>query len=177
VLTAGRLWDPAKNAAALGRVASQVPWPILAAGAMARDGSPVDPALQDLVGLGVLPADAMADAYQRAAIYALPALYEPFGLSVLEAALAGCALVLGDIPTLRELWQDAAVFVDPRNDRALAATLQALIADPPRRLQLAARAIRRARTFRADQMVERYVDLYQRLWARAGNQGILACAS
>ena len=34
----------------------------------------------------------------------LPARYEPFGLSILEAALSGCALVLGDLPSLRELW-------------------------------------------------------------------------
>ena len=39
----------------------------------------------------------LADWYSRASIYALPARYEPFGLSVLEAALSGCALVLGDI--------------------------------------------------------------------------------
>ena len=38
--------------------------------------------------------------FARAGIYALPAVYEPFGLSVLEAALSGCALVLGDIPSL-----------------------------------------------------------------------------
>ena len=30
-----------------------------------------------------------------ASVYVLPAKYEPFGLSVLEAALSGCALVLG----------------------------------------------------------------------------------
>ena len=40
----------------------------------------------------------------RASIYALPARYEPFGLSILEAALSGAALVLGDIPSLREVW-------------------------------------------------------------------------
>ncbi|MEB3829625.1 glycosyltransferase [Phormidium sp. CCY1219] len=51
--------------------------------------------------------------YARAAIYAFPARYEPFGLSVLEAALSGCALVLGDIPRLREMWGDAAVFANP----------------------------------------------------------------
>ena len=39
------------------------------------------------------------------------ALYEPFGLAVLEAAQAGCALVLSDIPTFRELWDGAALFV------------------------------------------------------------------
>ena len=35
----------------------------------------------------------------RAAIFFSPALYEPFGLGVLEAAARGCALVLADIPS------------------------------------------------------------------------------
>ena len=63
--------------------------------------------------LGRLSAGELADWYARAAIYALPARYEPFGLSALEAALSGCALVLGDIPSLREIWGDAALFVPP----------------------------------------------------------------
>jgi glycogen(starch) synthase len=179
VLTAGRLWDPAKNAAALGRIAPCLTWPVLAAGPTAPPAgdASADPDLRALVSLGSLSAEAMAAAYRRAAIYALPALYEPFGLSVLEAALGGCALVLGDIPTLRELWGDAAVFVDPRSDEALAAALQELIADPDRRAELSRRATLRARNYRADRMVNGYLDLYRRLRERAGKRGILACAS
>ena len=55
---------------------------------------------------------------RRATIFALPARYEPFGLSALEAGLAGCALVLGDIP-MREVWHDAAMFVPPEQPAAL----------------------------------------------------------
>ena len=50
--------------------------------------------------------------------------YEPFGLAVLEAAQAGCALVLSDIPTFRELWDGAAMFVPPGRRRRLAAPLE-----------------------------------------------------
>ncbi len=65
----------------------------------------------------------------EAAIFAHPARYEPFGLAVLEAAMAGCALVLGDIPTLRELWDGAAVFVAPGRPDRLGEALAALAAD------------------------------------------------
>jgi hypothetical protein len=54
--------------------------------------------------LGPLEASELAGWMHRAAIYALPARYEPFGLSALEAAQAGCALVLGDLSSLREVW-------------------------------------------------------------------------
>ena len=79
--------------------------------------------LENLRHLGRLaPAD-LASWLGRAAIYALPARYEPFGLSILEAALAGCALVLGDIDSLRELWDGCALFVPPEDDDALAEAL------------------------------------------------------
>ena len=54
----------------------------------------------------------------RTAVFVSPALYEPFGLAVLEAAQAGCALVLSDIPTFRELWDGVALFVAPVIARA-----------------------------------------------------------
>ena len=74
--------------------------------------------------LGHLPQSKLQAWFERAAIFAAPARYEPFGLSILEAALAGCALVLGDIPSLRENWNDAALFVPPEDSRTLEAALE-----------------------------------------------------
>src|SRR6202162_3625024 len=52
-----------------------------------------------------------------AAIFVAPASYEPFVLSILEATLSICALILGDISSLRENWNGAASFV-PLDDPA-----------------------------------------------------------
>jgi glycosyltransferase involved in cell wall biosynthesis len=71
----------------------------------------------------------------RASIYVHPARYEPFGLAILDAALAGCALVLGDIPSLRELWHDAAIFVPTEDAARLSRELTALIENGDRRLR------------------------------------------
>ena len=73
----------------------------------------VDAPVEHVRLLGKLSESELARHYARAAIYCLPARYEPFGLSVLEAALSGCALVLGDIPSLRENWTGAAEFAPP----------------------------------------------------------------
>jgi glycosyltransferase involved in cell wall biosynthesis len=107
----------------------------------------------------------MAEWYARASIYALPARYEPFGLSILEAASAGCALVLGDIATLRENWDGAADFVAPDDGDALAGAIQRLIDDPLRRDRQARLARRRARRFPADRMAAAYLTLYRELTA------------
>jgi glycosyltransferase involved in cell wall biosynthesis len=149
VLGAGRVWDEAKNLGALERVAAELEWPVLIAGAGGGLGHVSGPDLADLLG--------------RASIFAAPACYEPFGLAALEAGLSGCALVVGDIPSQREVWGTAAAFVDPFDDEALAATLRKLISDPQRRAQLGAAARRRALEYTPERTAGEYLKLYTRL--------------
>ncbi|MFW5967902.1 MAG: glycosyltransferase family 4 protein [Persicimonas sp.] len=166
VLSAGRLWDEAKNIEAVARAAERIDWPVYVAGAREHpDGGSSTP-LGRARPLGQLPSDQLAEWYARAAIYALPARYEPFGLTALEAALSDNALVLGDIDTLREVWGESAVYVDPERPDQLATTIQALIEQPGRRHRLARRALRRAKSLSAESMVDGYVDLYERMVAQ-----------
>jgi glycosyltransferase involved in cell wall biosynthesis len=186
VVSAGRLWDEAKNARALARVADRLPWRVLIAGAAV----PSDPSARDrdvAVALargtrarllGRLPSAQLAALFARAAIYALPARYEPFGLTVLEAALSECALVLGDIPSLRELWNGAALFVHPDDDEALEMALLTLMNQPELTAYLAERARRRAQRLSAMRMTRRYLAVYRSLIAGAGQSEVLAsCVS
>jgi glycosyltransferase involved in cell wall biosynthesis len=102
----------------------------------------------------------MARAYGESAIYLFPALYEPFGLSILEAALSGCALVLGDIPSLREIWRDAAMFVPPREADAIARTVNEVIANDSLRHELGKRARARGAAYSVDRMADAYRTAY-----------------
>jgi glycosyltransferase involved in cell wall biosynthesis len=170
VLCAGRLWDAAKNASALDAAAQGLPWPVLLAG---EDEHP-DPARRGRRGprharaLGHLTPAALAAFYARAAIYALPARYEPFGLSVLEAALAGCALVLGDIPSLRETWNGAAAFVDPDRPDRLRAVLLGVIEREELRARLSSQARSRALELGPERMADDYLAAYRDLAAGGG---------
>ncbi|XHF30560.1 glycosyltransferase family 4 protein [Corallococcus exercitus] len=163
VLAAGRLWDEAKNLAALEAAAPQLPFPIHVAGDALHPGGGAVAETRSTRPLGHLPPAVLARWMSRASVYALPARYEPFGLSALEAALAGCALVLGDIPSLREVWGDAARFVPPDDPRELARTLRFLMDHPREREALAARGRERALTFTPDRMAEAYLGLYASL--------------
>lgn len=173
VLCAGRLWDAAKNVAILDAVAPELPWPVLLAGEEAHP----DPAHRAPAAaphartLGCLSIDALAGLYARAALYALPARYEPFGLSALEAALAGCALVLGDIPSLREVWDDAAAFVGPDDAAGWSAVLRGLIERPEARSALAARARARGLALSPARMARSYLETYRDLvaWGRSAS--------
>lgn len=162
VLTAGRLWDEAKNAAALEGVASDLKWPLFVAGANRRpEGGEKD--FRGIEMLGKLTPDQLASWLGRAAIFSLPARYEPFGLCALEAGLAGCALVLGDIPSLREVWGDAASFVKPEDPDDLRKTITLLIEDAALRRQFSERARSRALRYSPERMASGYLDAYAAL--------------
>ncbi|WP_394824231.1 glycosyltransferase [Pendulispora albinea] len=164
VLSLGRIWDEAKNIEALSAVAHRIPWPIYVAGSPAHpDGT--DRVPHGVRALGWLGREALAGCLGRASIYAHPARYEPFGLAPLEAAHAGCALVLGDISSLREIWGDAALYVPPEDHDALAAAIRALIDDPALRVRMSERARFRARRFPSSAQARAYLNLYDRLMA------------
>ncbi|MGE5611639.1 MAG: glycosyltransferase family 4 protein [Bacillota bacterium] len=165
VLTAGRIWDQAKNIAALEAVAHRLDWPVYIAG---EDQSREENQLTtpNVHRLGRLPAEEMRLWFARAAVYAHPARYESFGLAPLEAALSRCALVLGDIPSLREIWQDAAVFVPPNDIDAIEAQLKLVIADPERREALAGRAFSRALHYMPQRMAHEYLSAYRHVLQR-----------
>ncbi|MDQ2630760.1 MAG: glycosyltransferase family 4 protein [Actinomycetota bacterium] len=158
VLGSGRFWDPAKNLAALDAAAEGLAWPVVVAGDLGPAGG-----TRHAESTGVLSPAALAELRRSAPIYAAPALYEPFGLGILEAARDGCALVLGDIPSLRELWNGAAVFVDPRSERGLHEALETLIAEEALRADLAERAKRRAAAYSIQHTARAYRHLYEGL--------------
>jgi glycogen synthase len=166
VLCAGRLWDEAKNIQMLASVAARLPWPVYLAGENGEsDGRPFGSANVHM--LGRLPAAMLRHWLECASIYALPAKYEPFGLSVLEAALSRCALVLGDIPSLRENWDGAATFVPSDDPEALKEAVGHLIDRSADLRASAERAFDRAKNFPVERMARGYLDAYGALARQA----------
>src|SRR4051812_5760770 len=105
--------------------------------------------------------------YSKSAIYAAPSRYEPFGMTVLEAALSRCALVLNDIPSLRELWANAAIYFQTNDPASLADAVRMVSSDPQMRRNFANRAFQRAREcFNAHRMTDNYIQLYHSVLSR-----------
>src|SRR3954447_2891189 len=157
---AGRVWDPAKNFALLEQAAPHLKWPVKLAG---KDNGQRQGPLEKLGQVGT--AD-LLELMSRAKVFVHPALYEPFGLSVLDAARSKCCLVLADIPSLRELWGDAALFIDPRDQSAWIAELNSLCDDPARCEELGERAFAHAQVYTAESSIASYNALYAHLIAR-----------
>lgn len=165
ILSAGRLWDEAKNISSLDKAAKGIDWPVYIAGETLAPGISDNgrKTFMNARKLGNLSTPALSQWLGKASIYALPARYEPFGLTILEAALAGCALVLGDIPSLREIWDECAVFVQPDDIQGLKKAINGLIAEPATMRRNAAFARKRALELNPVRMSEEYMALYSDL--------------
>jgi glycosyltransferase involved in cell wall biosynthesis len=160
VLASGRLWDEAKNVSVLSDVAPFISWPVRVAGPLKSGPAGAGQTVNGVDALGEMARPDLLALARRASICVAPALYEPFGLSVLEAAASGCALVLSDIATFRELWDGAALFVDPRDPASIRAALAHLITDDAERARMQRIAIARAERYSLARMVSGYRKLY-----------------
>ncbi len=164
VVAAGRWWDDGKNAAVLDAAAAFTDVPVLMAGPTTGPNGE-SPALRHAVALGEIPHAEVLARMAAAGIVVSPSLYEPFGLAPLEGAALGAALVLADIPTYRELWDEAALFVDPRDPRALARAITQLAANPARRDEMGRKALMRSRRYTLKAQAEAMAALYRSLAA------------
>ncbi|HYD88106.1 MAG TPA: glycosyltransferase family 4 protein [Vitreimonas sp.] len=170
-LTAGRLWDDGKNFGALDKAAARMRYPLVAAGPLVgANGTLVSP--RNARALGPLSEAKLDRWMNRAAVFVSIARYEPFGLCVLEAAQAGCALVLSDIPSFRELWSGAAMFVPLDDDEAVSRAVNLLIENEAVRSGCVARSVELARRYRPEAMADGMLAVY----AAAGSAKACAVA-
>ena len=158
-ITAGRLWDEAKNLDLLQEVRS--PFPILLAGEVEYESQTVATRPAATTMLGPLAEDDLLALFRESAIYLCTSQYEPFGLAPLEAALCGCAVVANDIDSLREVWADGALYFGDAS--SLSALLARLACDPQLLVAAQRRSWRRAERYKAARMAEQYLGLYQNM--------------
>ncbi|HEY1578228.1 MAG TPA: glycosyltransferase family 4 protein [Terracidiphilus sp.] len=156
-VTAGRLWDEAKNLRVLEEVDS--PMPLVFAGERELESARLTVSSNDVKWLGALDEAEMLKAFRESAIYICTSRYEPFGLAPLEAALCGCAVLANDISSLREVWGDAALYF--AGPESLSEWLWRL-GDHAGLLNEAQRSsMRRAREFTAERMGAGYLELFR----------------
>lgn len=168
VLAVGRLWDAGKQVSLLTQHTHGMPVCIVSDEAPAAGKSPIRAdvklAVADVsVALrGPQNEAQMRNLYSRASIYAATSRYEPFGLSVLEAALSRCAIVANDIPSFREIWGEAALYFSANDAASLAELIRRLRQDPDLCRAYGNRAYQRARQrFTTKNMLDEYLQLYR----------------
>ncbi len=162
VFAAGRWWDDGKNGRVLDEAASLISWPVVMAGSNKGPNGQLLPVMH-AQHQGELSHTQTVSLMREAKIVVSPSVYEPFGLAPLEAARAGAALVLSDIPTYRELWEGCACFADPYDPRAFASQINRLSEDADLRAMLAVKAYERSLQFTVQAQTQAMAEIYANL--------------
>ena len=168
-ITAGRLWDEAKGLESLRGL--DVTLPILVAGEnIFESQNPNASWPGNLTSLGPLSQAELHRHFRESDLYLCTSRYEPFGLAPLEAALCGCAVICRNIPSLREVWgEDALYFSD---NTSLAKLVKELGRDHQRLHTAQGRAHQRAHHFTPERMADSYLHLFQTVLQQQAQQHV-----
>jgi glycosyltransferase involved in cell wall biosynthesis len=162
VFSIGNILNEAKNINLLLKAASAIKYPVFIAGdksSVKEKGLPAN-----VHFTGPLSQEDLTVWLSKAAIYALPVLYEPFGYTFLEAAFSSCALIGGNIQSLKEIWGDSMIYADTRRADLLANTINKLMVDDNRLEASGNKALKQASSkYTLQTMVHEYADLYHGL--------------
>jgi glycosyltransferase involved in cell wall biosynthesis len=110
---------------------------------------------------GYVPTEDLPALYSAADAFAFPSLAEGFGLPVIEAMACGAPVLISTARALQELAGDAALAVDPRDDRAIELALERLLTDAALCDQLRTRGLRRAAAFSWGEAARRTLAVYR----------------
>jgi glycosyltransferase involved in cell wall biosynthesis len=100
---------------------------------------------------GWIPRSDLLRLYERARAFIYPSTFEGFGMPVLEAMAAGLPVACSDIPPLREVAGDSALYFDPLDESAIATALDQVIHATPNGRE-------RARSFRWETSAEKTLE-------------------
>ena len=113
IFTNGKLTDDAHNLKLILEAAPEIDYPIYIADSQGHMNVKNLP--ENVFLIGPVYGKKLCDWLSSASVYVLPAKYEPFGYSFVEAALSKCALIGGNISSLRETWGDAMIYVENKD--------------------------------------------------------------
>lgn len=135
--------------------------PLILAGARGWDGQRIVDRVSHVAGVSwrqYVDDEAYDHLLADAAVFALPSLYEGFGLALLDALQRGLPVLTSDRGSLREVCGSAAHYIDPESVPSIAAGLERLLRDPALRLSLRRQGPAQARQFSWRRTVDLFLE-------------------
>ncbi|MBX3280216.1 MAG: glycosyltransferase family 4 protein [Acidobacteria bacterium] len=114
----------------------------------------------DVIATGYVGDEELAALYRAALLFVYPSLFEGFGLPPLEAMACGAPVVTSNTSSLPEVVGDAALLVDPADERAIAEAMLAGARNQALREKLRAAGLQRVQHFSWRTTAERTLEVY-----------------
>ncbi len=89
--------------------------------------------------------------FSGALAFIFPTLHEGFGIPVLQAMACGVPVLISDLPVLREIAGEAALFFNPRDKVSIASAFSDIFSNQELRLSLKIRGLAQAKQFSWEQ--------------------------
>jgi glycosyltransferase involved in cell wall biosynthesis len=102
---------------------------------------------EDVRFLGFVPRSVLRAFYARARAFLFPSLYEGFGLPPLEAMAHGTPVLTSNVSSMPEVFDEAALLVNPENVFEIARGIRQILTDVPLRETLIRRGHERVRSY------------------------------
>jgi len=181
VLYVGDLnWN--KNVMMLARVCSQLKYPLVVIGkqSLTTDYDKEHIENQEVVKfqkyaqqyhkhilrLGFVPTEDLAGIYNLAICYAQPSIAEGFGLPVLEAMASGCPVITSKKTSLSEIAGQAALLINPKEEKDLIESLKILWEKPGARKSYITLGLDQAKRFSWEKTAKKTYEVYKRVWGK-----------
>ena len=104
--------------------------------------------------------------FDYAEAYVFPSLSEGFGIPGLNAMAANIPVICSNIPTLKEIYQDAALYFDPHSPQDIANKIKKVLADAKTRMDLVEKGIERVKKYSWQKMACQTLDVYESVFSR-----------
>jgi len=113
--------------------------------------------------VGYIPDKDLATLYKASQGYIFPSLSEGFGLPGLEAMAYGTPVIASDIPVLKEIYGEAAVYFNPRSEIDIAAKIRQIISGESLPKLLIRKGRERVKKFSWEKMAKETLAIYNSL--------------
>jgi len=101
--------------------------------------------------------------YRRSELFVFPALFEGFGLPLLEAMAAGAPCLASNRPALTEVGDEFVEYLDPDSEEDMAVKMESLLMNPDKLDQMRSRARQYARKFTWERTARKTLKIYEDL--------------
>ena len=115
------------------------------------------------ISTGYVPDKDLAVLYSQAESYVFPSLSEGFGLPGLEAMASGCPVIASDIPVLKEIYVDAAIYFDPESPADLAEKIELVMNNRKLKTDLIKKGHEQIKKYSWEKMARETLDLYKKV--------------
>jgi len=118
---------------------------------------------KQVISTGYIPAQELAVILRSAEAYVSPSLSEGFGIPGLNAMAASVPVVAANIPTLKEVYSNAALYFDPDNPKDIAVKIEQVLGNKTTRSDLVKRGLEQVKKYSWLKMAKETLKVYKQM--------------